>query len=83
MQTGCQTTGTGCVNNSIPVLQVRDEHLAALIVLTRLTSLRLVHGKDAWHTERYHLDISPAGESFPVALCYWQLHVLSSTRVCS
>ena len=51
------------------VLQVRDEHLAALTLLTRLTSLRLVHGKYAWDTKRFPVEITPAGDSTPAALC--------------
>ena len=40
------------------LLQVTDEHLAALTVLTRLTSLRLVRGR----SQRASIEVTPAGE---------------------
>ena len=45
---------------------MKNEHLAALTVLTRLTHLRLVRGNWESERERASFEVSPAGEAAPL-----------------
>ena len=65
-----QVTGTLAIPHGCDVgmglLQVTDEHLAALTVLTQLTRLRLVRSGCLYERERPSVEISPAGEAAPL-----------------